>query len=776
MVKRESSYPEATLDYVQKLGLGKDEWQKILDAMGRVPNELESSLMSVLWSERVSGKSSISLLKTIDFAELGGDEIPGTDLARVDIDEANSLVATTSHSGNRVELNPYSAAQHCASQALASLLAIGASPLAVTSFFGVADPCATDSKLLLSELLAGLSHYLNIAGLPAAGEKLSIDGYFDGRELLNCSAFGLLKRSCLKRCSTSNFSPKLGDMLLYVGSDTRREAMPEFITSDPDYKPTFSPFSTINPLSSARFIGAFEELWNSEIPLICSPMGSGGIAASLAKLCGKLKKPLLLDLGRIPSRPKELNSQELLFSETDSRFFMVAKRENHIAISSVFEKYGLRSVVAGEVVDDTGLQIYAEQALVVDIPYSLCSLGFSERSYEVVKFPPMLKRAGAGKSRKKALLKKSSLDGEWAAFKRVTGTLAKQSSFSSSNLEDTWLDLLANANLCSRAAFCDNFDPRSENHMGNCDAESASAELSLGTLGLEENSSLITCTDCNPLYASTDPYLGLIHCAAHAMGHLAAMGAKPNGLSCCLNYGNPNEYRDICTLAESLRALGDLSRMWKIPFLSKSVRLREKRGITAAVPAPVLLLSALRPPRDFPPPKSSFTETGHTVILLGEATGEMSCSEYSRHRGDDPKKRQMAEIDFELIEKRFELIRELSGRGLISAARAVSYGGLALSLSAACLWGSSPTGISMDLKGSAPSEALLFEENPGRFLLGFPPSKEEEVKGLCEEYALPISGRGTVRGRGIELSGEVDLSIPLKTIYKIWVKEMQQLI
>ncbi|MEL6392638.1 MAG: phosphoribosylformylglycinamidine synthase subunit PurL, partial [Bacteroidota bacterium] len=49
----------------KNLGLTEDEYQKIIEIMGRVPNFNELSIFSVMWSEHCSYKNSIRWLKTL---------------------------------------------------------------------------------------------------------------------------------------------------------------------------------------------------------------------------------------------------------------------------------------------------------------------------------------------------------------------------------------------------------------------------------------------------------------------------------------------------------------------------------------------------------------------------------------------------------------------------------------------------------------------------------------------------------------------------------------
>jgi phosphoribosylformylglycinamidine synthase len=57
--------PIPTPETAKSLGLTPDEFQKIQDILGRMPNFTELSVYSVMWSEHCSYKNSILQLKTL---------------------------------------------------------------------------------------------------------------------------------------------------------------------------------------------------------------------------------------------------------------------------------------------------------------------------------------------------------------------------------------------------------------------------------------------------------------------------------------------------------------------------------------------------------------------------------------------------------------------------------------------------------------------------------------------------------------------------------------
>ena len=61
---------EPTVETAKSLGLTADEFEKIKELLGRVPNFTELSIFSVMWSEHCSYKNSILQPLSTDYKEI----------------------------------------------------------------------------------------------------------------------------------------------------------------------------------------------------------------------------------------------------------------------------------------------------------------------------------------------------------------------------------------------------------------------------------------------------------------------------------------------------------------------------------------------------------------------------------------------------------------------------------------------------------------------------------------------------------------------------------
>ncbi|MFQ5444430.1 MAG: phosphoribosylformylglycinamidine synthase II, partial [Nitrospinales bacterium] len=83
---------DITLETAQSLGLTEEEYELILNRLGRVPNWTELGIFSVMWSEHCSYKSSKAHLKTLPTQGPRVLQGPGENAGVVDIGDGLAAV------------------------------------------------------------------------------------------------------------------------------------------------------------------------------------------------------------------------------------------------------------------------------------------------------------------------------------------------------------------------------------------------------------------------------------------------------------------------------------------------------------------------------------------------------------------------------------------------------------------------------------------------------------------------------------------------------------
>lgn len=789
-------------------GLDEVEWERIVDRLGRNPNHFECSIFATLWSDEVSNKSSAALLQTVTRDDKNVVRVLGSKVGLVKLGEKQYLALRVAHNNMQTAVEPFYGVQTAIDFAVEEFASIGANPLGVLNLLRFGSHDLIKNQHLFQGVVDGIGAYGSKFGIPVVGGELYFHEKYNHGLMCNSGLVGILRTDhALEQVEVPYQSP-----VLYVGAATGRDGLRRLRRStDPGAEARERKNRSLiisDPLLANRLVSACAEAVEAGLLREIVTVSSGGLAVACFELARRVNKPVLLDIDRIPIRGKQYEPLETILSETTERVLMVVDKGSHRALNQVLYKWDLESVKVGEVNDADGIEFYYNHYLAADIPFQFALGGAVQKQFQVVQFPPMLKRSGkmdddANQQRKR----KRKVQDEWSLVREVS--LAKDGDkdreFSCpQHLDDVWLDMLANPNLCSRAAVYRLFDQvvgantvqrpggdatvlRLRGFKANSGTaeeveealEKAAAEHSGGT-----EMGVALSFDSNSLYVSMEPYLGTVQTVAEGMRNLAAVGARPVALAYCLNFGSPERYREVCDLAESIRGLGDASRIWKIPVLSEQVSLYNGTEGNPIMPTPAILVAGVLD--DIQKTCSiGFRGKGDMIFLLGLTQNEVGCSEYASftHKFVN---RLVPDIEFEREQKTCQLVVELIHRGLIRSAHDLSGGGLAVALTECCMMRPRPIGAVFHIdpqifetpNGPVPlrPDAALFSETSARFLISCKPENEEKIKEMCADYGIPITGRGEVGGKSIVIEGAVESELPISTTYKLWIHRLEILL
>ena len=225
----------------------------------------------------------------------------------------------------------------------------------------------------------------------------------------------------------------------------------------------------------------------------------------------------------------------------------------------------------------------------------------------------------------------------------------------------------------------------------------------------------------------------------------------------CFNYGNPNDHKDVSEFSEATRGLSDACRVWDIPLVYDNISLYNSSDAAFFLGAPVAAVVGIV--SDVTNARSiEFKDKGDKILLLGETRNEVGCTEYL-HYYHKRVAGMLPDINFTDEKQTSELVCELIQRKLLKSAHDCSIGGLAISLTECCVSRERVIGATLSLDAlkdngeDLPHEAYLFAETTGRFILSCAPEDEDEVRGVCADFGVPISGSGEVGGRQIKVEG-----------------------
>jgi phosphoribosylformylglycinamidine synthase len=303
------------------------------------------------------------------------------------------------------------------------------------------------------------------------------------------------------------------------------------------------------------------------------------------------------------------------------------------------------------------------------------------------------------------------------------------------------LALLGGANLSSRRAVFEQYDWNVQANTVEGPGHGAAVIRIKGT-----RKALVAATDGNQAVGALDPWLGAALSVAEATRNVAVTGARPLGITNCLNYGDPTRSEAFWQLAEGVRGLGDACRALGLPVTGGNVSLYNEAPGSAIAPTPEIGVVGLLEDvgRRIGP---GFREAGDVVLLVGEATPGLAGSEYAALAGTAPEDGPPA-IDLERERRVQAYIREAGERGLVASAQDVSGGGLAVALAEAAMWGAADRGLGARLRLVVHhSPAVdLFGESPSRLVVSTLSRFAPALVLLARQHGLPVEELGVVGG------------------------------
>jgi phosphoribosylformylglycinamidine synthase len=258
--------------------------------------------------------------------------------------------------------------------------------------------------------------------------------------------------------------------------------------------------------------------------------------------------------------------------------------------------------------------------------------------------------------------------------------------------------------------------------------------------------------DCNSRLVALDPYEGGKAAVAEAARNVACTGARPLGITDCLNFGNPEKPEVFFQFREAARGISDACRVFGTPVTGGNVSFYNESPTGAIDPTPTIgmvgLLSRVedRVGSYFDSPRDEVFIVGETSGILG---GSAYWAEVCDFVGGDP---PAVDLDAELQLQRF-LVTAAEQR-MLRSAHDCSEGGLAVTLAEAAMGGPyvpGSLGARLDLTGYAPdvpAEGVLYGEDGARAVVTCAPAQARRLIDLANEHRVPVFHAGRVESIG----------------------------
>ena len=747
-------YTKPNKGFLTKLKLTSNEYSKIVELIGKEPNEVELHMFSVMWSEHCCYKNSKSLLKELPTKNKYVIVGPGENAGVVDLGDGVRIAFKIESHNRPTAVEPFQGATTGVGGILRDIFTMGARPIAILDSIRFGDLNLPRSRFLFSGAVSGIGHYGNCTGIPNIGGEAYFYPTYNENPLVNAMAIGLIETDEIVKSNAGG----PGNPVFYVGSKTGRDGLggASFASSgltDESHKDRPA-VQVGDPFCEKVLIEACLEAFKTGYIVAAQDMGAAGLTCSTSEMAAKGNVGIEIDLDQVPVRTETLTPVEYMLSESQERMLFVVKKGFEKNIINIFGKWGLDCVQVGEITDTEKIIVKHKNKIVVDM-----------NAKALVTDTPVYKRE-----------------------KREPEHFKKNQSFNQDSIPDlkkeeilsTLKELFASPNICSKKWIYSKYDHQVQANTVIKPGGSAGL-IRLRTKTGSTKGLAVTC-DGNSAYVYLDPYLGSKIAVAEAARNISCTGALPIAITDNLNFGNPEKPEIYWQLSESVRGIKEACIEFDTPVTGGNVSLYNESNGTDIWPTPVIGMVGYIEDIELAI-DHSFKDAGDVIVLLGKEKNEIGASEYLYLKTKEIKGR-VPELDFNL-EKTVQLsVRELIKKKLIKSAHDCSIGGLLVTLCESAFPNNCGFSFhSQDRMNPAPTtstpnlrlDAELFGETQSRVVISTDKNNLNQTEKYLKENNCPYKIIGEVIKDSIEIQS-LDLKTKVAELKDVWENTLNSIL
>lgn len=716
------SLPAVTVDLAQQLGILPDEFEQITQILGRIPNYTELSVFAVMWSEHCSYKNSILQLKTLPTKGdnvLAGAGEEGAGLMALTDDLAVAFKMESHNHPSAIE--PYQGAATGVGGIHRDIFSLGARPIAALNSLRFGDLDLPKTKHLLKGVVKGIGDYGNAFGVPTVAGEVFFDPCYNINPLVNAMSVGIVERGQ----SVSATAKGIGNPVFIVGSATGKDGIHGATFASEDISEASEeklPSVQIgDPFAEKLLLEATLEAIATGAVVGCQDMGAAGIACSTSEMTAKGGVGMHVWLDQVPMRQRDMQPFEMLLSESQERMLFVVEKGREQEILNVFDKWDINCVQIGEVVEGDRLHYYWHGEVVADMPAEALVLGGGAPVYVREQREPAY----------------------FTQIRQFDPMAVPEPHDHRAVIEA----LLAIPTIAHKGFITEQYDSMvgSANMSTNRPSDAAVLRLHGRKPGLAVTA------DCNSLHVYSDPHRGTALAVSEAARNLVCSGAKPLGVTNCLNFGNPYNPEVYYQFAQAIQGMGAACRRFETPVTGGNVSFYNQSEQGAVFPTPTIGMVGYLEDAEAQQMTLDFQAEGDLIVLLGKVVEDYGSSQYLYHyHGITHSPAPYLDLDDEYLLQQtvLELIREK----VIRSAHDVSDGGLAVTLLESAF--PRQLGFSIQTPDSLRKDAFLYGESGGRVVVSVSAAQLERFEGICETAALPYLELGQVTAQQIRIDGQ----------------------
>ncbi len=701
-----------TVDTAKDLGLLPEEFERIKEILGRVPNFTELSIFSVMWSEHCSYKNSIKWLKTLPrdsdrMLAKAGEENAGL----VDLGDGIGCAFKIESHNHPSALEPYQGAATGVGGINRDIFTMGARPIAQLNSLRFGDINLDKTKWLIKGVVKGISHYGNAFGIPTVGGELFFDECYNINPLVNAMSAGIVKAG--ETVSATSYG--VGNPVYIVGSATGKDGIHGAAFASKDITE-----DSVNDLPAVQVGDPFQEklLLEATLEVIktgavvgMQDMGAAGIICSNSEMSAKGEHGMRINLDAVPTRQENMKPFEILLSESQERMLIVVHKGREKEVEEIFDKWDLNCAVIGEVTDTKRLEYFMNGELVADVPADDLVLGGGAPVYEREYREP--------------------------AYYAENQKFKIEDVAEPEDLVAVAEHLLGHPNIASKRWVTDQYDS-----MVGVSTMTTNRPSDAAVVAVRDTEKAIVLTvDCNSRYVYADPQKGCAIAVAEAARNITCAGGDPVAITNCLNFGNPYVPEVYWQFVSAIKGMGEACRKFETPVTGGNVSFYNQSSDEGPVfPTPTIGMLGVMDNIDNIM-TLDFKQPGDFIYLIGESVNDIASSQYlaSWH------KISASPAPYFDIDKEYathQVIKELIKSKVIQSAHDVADGGLYVALSEASM----PNGLGFDIatESGIRKDAFLFGEAQGRIVVSVAPADQDRFVEMLAASETEFTLLGTV--------------------------------
>ena len=704
------------------------EYEKILSILNHEPNLLELGVISAMWSEHCSYKSSKKYLTGFPTKAPWVIQGPGENAGVIDIGGNMAAVFKMESHNHPSYIEPFQGAATGVGGILRDIFTMGAKPVANLNSLRFGNIKTNKyQKHLLKGVASGIAHYGNCTGIPTIGGETTFDDSFDRNILVNAFCLGIVKKDEIFYAKASG----VGNLIIYAGSKTGRDGLGGAVMASDsfnDENKALRPTVQVgDPFVGKLLMEACLELFKKDYIVGIQDMGAAGLTSSSFEMAGRSQSGMKLFLDQVPMREEGMTPYDLMLSESQERMLICAKKGFEDKVIEIFTSRGLDAAVVGEVTNTKKMELFWYDELVGELPIEPLS-----------EDAPILDRP----------IKRPNYLDEIKNIK-THFSIPKKEAF---------LKLFSDENVVDKGYIYTQFDST----VGTNSVKKP-GYLGANILRVKENGVMLSMgLDCNPKMNFVNPKVGASLAVATSGRKVAMSGAKPLAITDCLNYANPENPEIMWQFMMGCEGIKDACKELNTPVVSGNVSLYNDSDGINIHPTPAIVCVGVNENKNLP----SIFKSGVSVYLVGETNGVFAGSLYQTVINNELGG-ELPEIDFKKEKALWDLVILQNKDDNLEFANSVGIGGIAIALAKMA----AVSNIGGEFKTNFENENFIFDESFSRAIIGV--KDEEKFKKEVLNLGLKVVKLGVSGGDKFILD---DINFSVDKLREIYFKTLEKLI